>query len=838
MSPFDEPDGLLESVLANALELRDRGQPDWLEQAVKDCPEHLDAVREAVLQTELMPRMFSDPSHSGEGLGRALGDRFRLSSRIGSGAMGVVYLAEDLELMRTVAVKVLRTGLMDPEESGRRFEREAEAMASVQHPSIITVYDRGHTAEGEPYIVMEWVDGFPLNEVIEKARDLDKSTDVRASGRLQEALGVDPCGESSYLRLAVRWAAELASGLSTVHGAGVLHRDVKPSNVLVRRDGKPVLLDFGLALLEGDSTLTRAASSIGTPAYMPPESLVPSRQRSTSGDVYSLTATLYHMLTLRPPYLGTPSEVLAGIATVEPVPAARLRPGLPRDLQAILDKGMNRKPRARYASTDELEADLRAFLDFRPIQARPVSQLARWSRRVLRSKLARGAALALGCVALVALALVGSRMREDRSRAHAFEIERQLPPHFTNVGFDNRVYRYEADRAQVEGLLDAAVAAGTNPLKMLTLRASFRLDHGDPMGAGRDMSALAEHLDTPYSKELAQRYGALDAEANDARLVDLEDMPLPDTVEDRYLHAYHLLRVRRESEGYKALSDPEVRAIPHAEELRLTCTPFRDLDTKALFGRALQTYREADALEARIGGRTASTATIMGRMLTLMRRYGEAAEIQREGIRIYDRAYSMHNDLGHTALALRRYSEARKHLDLAIDIRPNYHKPLHTITHVLIRQGAFDEALQRLEDAQLGQSPAWEHYLLRHRMLVETHRALVQHRNGDREASRASADRASAYYEEAKAIGPVKPDQSTRSLEGLMAGDLDRVFAELASFVAKDPLHLWALENLLGVMPPDLSAEGTAAARGVLEALDHRLSSHSSPSPDNSPKSD
>ncbi|MDF1800059.1 MAG: serine/threonine-protein kinase, partial [Planctomycetota bacterium] len=387
MDPSTKPTTLLESVLAHALELRDDGQADWLERAVEQHPELRDAVAGAARDAELMPRIFGRPVGDDPALGRVLGGRFRLVEAIGAGAMGVVYLAEDLELVRTVAVKVLRAGLLDPALTGRRFLREAEAMAAVQHPSIISVHDRGTTDEGAPYIVMEWVDGIALTEIAERASDRHHHKRSEDAAWLEDELGVATGREASFVRTVVRWVADLASGLELVHGAGVLHRDIKPSNVLVRKSGVPVLLDFGLALLDSDSTLTRGEAILGTPAYMPPEALVRGRNHRVESDVYSLTATLYNLLTLRPPYQGTPTEVLAGIATREPMRAGRLRPGLPRELQAILDKGMHRRPRSRYASAAALEADLRAFLEFRPIEARPVSAAQLLLRRLARSSM-------------------------------------------------------------------------------------------------------------------------------------------------------------------------------------------------------------------------------------------------------------------------------------------------------------------------------------------------------------------------------------------------------------------------------------------------------------------
>ena len=811
---------LLESVLARALELRDEGCTEWLELACKDCPELADSVREAAGRTELLPRYFQSSSITDAALGRTIGGRFRLSKRIGAGAMGVVYLAEDIELVRTVAVKILRHGLMDPEESMKRFAREAEAMASVQHPSIITIHDRGRTDEGEPFIVMERIDGTSLNDIVDEARRRSEASQAEDSGWLQHAFGIDSRAESSYLRTVVRWIADLATGLEAVHAAGVLHRDIKPSNVLVRKDGRPVLLDFGIALLDDDSNLTRGATSVGTPSYMPPESLVRGRHRSPLSDVYSLTATLYHLLALRPPYQGTPTQVLTAIATREPVPAVRYRPGLPRDLQAILDKGMQRKPGARYASAGALEADLRAFLDHRPVVARPVTALTRATRMLMRSKVARGAALALGLVLLAGAAFGLNQARLARRQAHYFELERQFPPNFTVVGLTNRVYRYEADRLHVQALLDDAAEVGADAVRVHLLRASFRLDHGDPAGAALDMSVVARQVGTPYSNALADRYAALAPEARGALAVDLKELPERASALDRYLDAYHVLRTGDELAAFKLLSDPDVREIAHAEELRLAFTPFpKGLDSESKYQRAFEAYTDTIRYEARIGGRTATTAHIAGRMLDVMNRYEEALDALREGIALADRAHTIRINAGFAAYGLVRFDEARRHLEVAIDLRPNYQKPLQNLVWALIGQEEFDEALDRIARAPLDETDDNAQWRLLQLASVEAHRALAERRRAEIEASKASVQRALDHRLAAQRFGKIPHDADFMILEGLIAGDDESIYIGLANLMLSDPHHFWRARSLLQNMPQDLSVDASEATRRVLEVL-------------------
>jgi len=478
----------LEGLVARALELRDAGEPDWLARACAGSPELARRVRDAVDDASKLHGVFSEAAGRDPHRGQVLAGRFRVLARLGSGAMGVVYRALDLTLRREVAVKVLRGGLVPTQELAARFTREAEAMASVRHSSVIAVYDRGASDSGEPFIVMELVDGESLADIVD---ELGEAPQPDAPTWLHRTLGVAGRNDPRYVPTVVGWVAELAAGLDAVHAAGVLHRDIKPSNILIRRDGWPVLLDFGIALLDQDSTLTRGATSVGTPAYMPPEALQRGGKRTPASDVYSLTATLYHLLALRAPYSGNPTEVLAALATREPKPVGAFCGGLQRDLQAIVEKGMARKPEARYASAAELGADLRAYLEHRPVTARPVSSLQRALRRVQRSRAALGAALALlavaGAYSVHTVAVVRAAARAEQ---HLDWIA-GLPPNLTIVGPSNRFCPDAGQRAAIQAQLDALVDLGHEPVPMLQLRASWRLDHGDATGAAADMRRLA-----------------------------------------------------------------------------------------------------------------------------------------------------------------------------------------------------------------------------------------------------------------------------------------------------------------------------------------------------------
>lgn len=816
----------LTARVANALALREEGRADWLELACEGRPEERARVRAAVERASSMPELIGRGVEHDGLPGNCLGGRFRILERIGAGAMGVVYLADDLELGRKVACKIVHHGLMAPEVALQRFEREAQAMAAVQHPAVVTIFDRGRTGGEQVYIVMERIDGPSLAQLL----DVAKARALRVPGDdahwIESHLGVTLRGEASYVRTVVRWVAELAAGLEAVHRAGVLHRDVKPSNVLVRRDGRPVLLDFGVALLDDQSPATRSASSLGTPAYMPPETLERDARRSAASDVYSLTATLYHLLTLHAPYEGSPTQILSQLATREPRPAVQLRPGLPRDLQAILDKGLQRNPARRYASAAEFEADLRAFLEFRPIVARPISTLERIGRRLARSRAAQGAFAVLVVLALAfgAQALRSHHLAERRAE-HA-ELARHFPPNFTVVNASNRVVRLEADRAKLAALLDAAVKVAVEPLPTLLLRASFRQDHGDAAGAAADMAVVAEFVNSDFARALAARYASADPAQSGFRALDLAGLPEAHSALDRYLLGYHLLRQEQVGEALKLLGQPDVRAIPHAEELQLAWAEFGDRTGAARAQFALQQYSDLLRLESRIGARTAGTAHIAGRMLLAQGRHEEAAGACAEGISLAPRAHVLRINAALSAFALGRLDEAREHLAVAAELRPNYAHVFENLVWVEIAARRFDVAAKLVEKAAPGLVPedsGWGAYWSG---VVDAYAALDARQNSDPEACQRLVAEAlehfSAVPERVTDKNGWATDAALRIALSLDERNDAELFLALADVLAEAPDNWWRQALLLRHMPEQLDSTATQALRGILRAFDPR----------------
>ncbi|MCS7167993.1 MAG: serine/threonine-protein kinase [Gemmatales bacterium] len=286
--------------------------------------------------------------------------RYELLDEIGRGGMGVVYRAVHVELKRVVAVKMILSGYLADAEQIRRFQQEARTAARIRHPNIVSVFDYGE-AEGHHYFAMDYIAGTSLQQLIQ-----------------QGPLPPEP---------AVRLVATIARAVAHLHEHGIIHRDLKPSNVLLDEHGQPHVSDFGLAKwLQESEPRTLSGAVLGTPSYMAPEQaqgLVSAITPRT--DIYSLGAILYALLTGRPPFVGeNPIDIILQVLESEPPSPRQLRPEIPRDVELICLKCLEKDPARRYASAQELAEDLERVLRGESPNIAPyslVERVSRWFRR-------------------------------------------------------------------------------------------------------------------------------------------------------------------------------------------------------------------------------------------------------------------------------------------------------------------------------------------------------------------------------------------------------------------------------------------------------------------------
>ncbi|MEU3280277.1 Stk1 family PASTA domain-containing Ser/Thr kinase [Streptomyces antibioticus] len=280
---------------------------------------------------------------------RRLGGRYELGHVLGRGGMAEVYLAHDIRLGRTVAVKTLRVDLARDPSFQARFRREAQSAASLNHPAIVAVYDTGEDymdGVSIPYIVMEYVDGSTLRELLHSGRKL------LPERTLEMTIGI-------------------LQALEYSHRAGIVHRDIKPANVMLTRNGQVKVMDFGIARAMGDSgmTMTQTSAVIGTAQYLSPEQ-AKGEQVDARSDLYSTGCLLYELLTVRPPFVGdSPVAVAYQHVREEPQPPSVFDPEITPEMDSIVLRALVKDPNYRYQSADEMRADIEACLDGQPVAA-------------------------------------------------------------------------------------------------------------------------------------------------------------------------------------------------------------------------------------------------------------------------------------------------------------------------------------------------------------------------------------------------------------------------------------------------------------------------------------
>ena len=335
---------------------------------------------------------------------RYFGD-YELLEEIARGGMGVVYRARQTGLNRIVALKMILAGQLASQQDVKRFHTEAEAAANLDHPGIVPVYEVGQY-EGQHYFSMGYVDGQSLAARI-------------ASGPLA-------AGD------AARLVKSIAEAVQFAHDHNVIHRDLKPANVLLDDQGHPRVTDFGLAKrVSGESELTDTGQVLGTPSFMPPEQAAGKLdQVGPASDIYALGAILYTVVTGRPPFqAASPVDTLLQVLELDPVSPRTLNPRIPRDLETVTLKCLEKEPLRRYASAGEFADELQRFLDGDPIRARPVSRTERvwrWCRRNPARALAAGVALLSLAVILVGGYWFNRRLEDQLRQTEAAELQLQM----------------------------------------------------------------------------------------------------------------------------------------------------------------------------------------------------------------------------------------------------------------------------------------------------------------------------------------------------------------------------------------------------------------------------
>ena len=454
----------VEVLAEEFVERQRRGEDPSVSEYAAKYPQWADEIRELFPTIAIVERLKAHKEQSGSGrasLGglklERLGD-YRILREIGRGGMGIVFEAEQESLGRRVAIKVLpRPALLDPRHV-KRFEREARIAAGLHHTNIVEVFGVGEQ-DGLHYYVMQFISGVGLDRIISRLRQLTRGDSPHEPGAAANVAAKSPAdvGEldeiiqsllrgagspraernsdeetvdlslsqvsdarsfrikSGYWRTVAEIGLQVADALHYAHTQGTLHRDIKPANLLRDAHGVVWLSDFGVAKAVQSDNLTHTGDMTGTLRFMAPEQF--SGKVDARSDIYSLGLTLYELLTLRPAYdEADRNRLIYRITHGEPAPPRRINPQIPRDLETVILKAISRDPDRRYPSAAALAADLRCFLEDRPIQARrasSVERLWRWSRRNRAVASLAGTTLLL--VLLVAIVATAGYVRTKRA---------------------------------------------------------------------------------------------------------------------------------------------------------------------------------------------------------------------------------------------------------------------------------------------------------------------------------------------------------------------------------------------------------------------------------------
>ncbi len=490
---------VLERLLANSLVDAELGELECHVRNCDSCQHILEELTDdtqwkkdlhgelALLSTATLPLAVADPlgttvdarDRGSEPVARVMPSvpGYDIEGELGRGGMGVVYKARHVRLNRPCALKMILAGAHASRDDVARFVTEAEAIARLQHSSIVQIRHIGDT-DGLPFLELEFV----------------------AGGSLDQRLDGTPWPTTRAARL----VEQVTMGVAEAHRQGIVHRDLKPSNVLLADDGTPKVSDFGVAkMLDSQASLTRSESIMGSPSYMAPEQAQGrAKEAGAAVDIYAVGAILYELLTGRPPFRGTTElDTLEQVKTTEPVSPSRLVPGVPRDIETICLNCLQKEPGKRYENVQALGEDLRRFLDRRPIVARRISgpeRAWRWCRRNRVVAAMTGVAVAAIVVLTVGLTMAALifRAQRDQIRQADRKTNENLMESLVAQARATRLSRQAGQRFESLDVLDRA-AGIAHALALPPERLDRIRDQVIACSALADMKAIGRVIEKP-----------------------------------------------------------------------------------------------------------------------------------------------------------------------------------------------------------------------------------------------------------------------------------------------------------------------------------------------------
>jgi len=740
----DNQKSIIEKAVRQFIDAQLDGQTRNIDEFARQYPGLEEHISQRIRNLQEIDGLFADLMQADESnledargadnlIGHRLGD-FEILSLIGTGGMGAVFLARQLSLDRDVALKVISDISGGRGNSLERFKREAKVLAKVSHPNIVPIYEVGQDGPYS-YFAMEYVKGTSLDRILSAIRSA--APGVKASQVMQECLQDRVSGsednrqtpggteiDADYIIAISRIIISVASALGYAHEKGVLHRDVKPSNILIDATGIPKLVDFGLARAETQQTITVAGEFFGTPSYVSPEQIRKPETVDCRSDVYSLGAAFYECFTLHPPFEGdTVNETLTRVISREAVPPKKYCPRLSADLNTVLLHALEKSPEDRYASAGDFTADIENVLDFRPIAAKRPSITRRAYKTLRRSPLKVAVIIALVMVVILGYVLAHTHTRASAERA--FSLGRIK---FDAGEYEEALTYFEKSLRENPGNAEAYCKAGTcyHILRQFekaleAYQNAIRLDPNFAAayrGLGnvyvllhRDEDAIEAYKRaikiTPKNTELyvglADIYASADYPDKSRecyeQIVEITQDIAPAGIQSHYYslgRAYNNLGRHLEA---TVVLNKAVRLNPDLPSAYFTLgDSYEELGERersiAAFEEAVKTYRRAIKLDP--GDKVAHE--FLAHSYERLGRYEEALEAYKQAIAIEPNDPGNHSSLGGVYKQLGLYEEAIEAYRQAIKIDPNYnHARAYSYLSSAYRElGRHEEALQPL----------------------------------------------------------------------------------------------------------------------------------------------
>jgi tetratricopeptide (TPR) repeat protein len=742
MDSDNDPESILDRVVQDFVDAQLQGRAPDIEEIVRAHPELERQIRQRIQSLHEVNDLFAGlvqdagnpdtASFDPDLIGRRLGD-FEILRLIGKGGMGAVFLARQVSLGREVALKVIADVGGSQSKSLERFRREATVLAQLSHPHIVPIHDIGQ--EGPyAYFAMEYVRGVSLDAIlaaVRRAGPAQKASDIlrkcftqpvaddapEQQGQPHAAAGAQI--DRDYIVAISNIVVEVASALQCAHDRGILHRDVKPSNILIDSDARAKLVDFGLARAQSHPSLTAAGEFFGTPSYTSPEQIRSPESADGRADVYSLAATYYECLTLRRPFEGdTVNETLTNVLNRDIIPPRRHSPRLAPDLNTVLLHALEKQPQDRYQSAADFAADIQNVLEFKPITAKRPS-LTRVAYRAVRRNRMTSTAIVVALIAVALCSVLISARGEQRRKAVAVELWDTGTREFDAGRYENALESFEeylrikptdAEAYRKAGCCyyslhrdREAVDAYTHALQIdpnlpdqypLLAQAYDRLGQPEAAIIAYERAIRAEPNNLPLYRYLATSYEmmerhnkALETYRRLERIVPQSSRSLSDLAE--LGKAYY--RLGRYNEAVAILTTVAEGLPDSGWAHRYLAWSYERLGDSA---RAAKAYEEcAKALQRYACLRpSADSWSDLADTYFQIRQYGKSIETYRHVLEMSPNCLSAYLGLGKVYQRLRQPDESLKAYKQALQIDPNSVKAYLGLGRALSDRGAYHDA--------------------------------------------------------------------------------------------------------------------------------------------------